>query len=87
MDTVRQITVIETTLARRGNGNSSHSPCRVITQYWTPEGALLAERDPVARVITPEHIEIILKMLRDRLGEKTVASISAQMTELLDSTP
>lgn len=45
MDTVRLIEVIETTLIRRGNG-SSNNPVRVITQYWSKDGVLLAEVDP-----------------------------------------
>lgn len=43
-NTVRQVTVIEVT-ATRGEGVES-DPVRVITQYWSPEGALLAEKDP-----------------------------------------
>ena len=44
MDTVRIIEVIETTLLRRGNGTTD--PIRVITQYWSMAGELLAEVDP-----------------------------------------
>lgn len=44
MDTVRRIEVIETTLLRRGNGKDD--PIRVITQYWSLDGDLLAEYDP-----------------------------------------
>ena len=47
MDTVRIIRVIETTLTRRGSGKSEADPMRVVTQYWSLEGKLLAEHDPV----------------------------------------
>ncbi len=45
MDTVRVIKVVETTLTRRGRGTRD-SPVRVVTQYWSLEGELLAEVDP-----------------------------------------
>lgn len=44
MDSARIIDVIETTLTRRGNGKTT--PLRCVTQYWSPEGLLLAEVDP-----------------------------------------
>jgi hypothetical protein len=37
--------VIRTTNATRGNGTEA-SPFRRITQYWSMDGELLAERDP-----------------------------------------
>lgn len=43
-DTARVIQVIETTLLRRGKGTVD-SPIRLITQYWTFDGKLLAEVD------------------------------------------
>ncbi|MNV81866.1 hypothetical protein D3C71_1755610 [compost metagenome] len=45
MDTCKVIQVIETRLTRRGNGIDD--PVRIITQYWTLDGVLLAEVDPV----------------------------------------
>ncbi len=36
--------VIKTTAAR-GSG-SEEDPCRIVTQYWSLEGQLLAEHDP-----------------------------------------
>lgn len=45
MDTVKLIQVIETTNARRGNGIDD--PIRVITQYWSMDGTLLWEIDPI----------------------------------------
>lgn len=37
--------VIKTTLLRRGNGKET--PIRAVTQYWSMQGDLLAERDPL----------------------------------------
>ncbi len=45
MDTVRVVTLIETTLTRRGKGVED-DPIRIITQWWTPGGELVVERDP-----------------------------------------
>jgi|GEM_PF-3252443 len=54
MDTCRVIEVIETTLTRRGAGKDSSDPVRVITQYWSRDGKLLAEVDPhVAKKVDP----------------------------------
>ena len=40
---VKVIEVVETSLATRGDGKEI--PIRTITQYWSREGELLAERD------------------------------------------
>ena len=53
-DTVRVIEVIETTLTRRGDGKDA--PVRVIRQYWSKGGELLAEVDP-----SPDHLREIAK--------------------------
>jgi hypothetical protein len=45
MDSAELIQVIRTTLTRRGDGKTD--PIRVITQYWSVDGELLAEVDPV----------------------------------------
>lgn len=45
-DSVRLIEVIQTTLTRRGEGKSENDPVRIITQYWSLDGTLLAEVDP-----------------------------------------
>lgn len=47
-DYARVIQVIETTLERRGDGKSMSSPIRIVTQYWSFDGELLAEVDPCA---------------------------------------
>jgi len=48
-DSAKVISVIETKSAR-GSGKSPEDPARIVTQYWTLEGELLAECDPTARV-------------------------------------
>lgn len=45
-DYARVIQVVETTLERRGKGVEG-DPIRIITQYWSMDGELLAEVDPV----------------------------------------
>lgn len=43
---VEVITVVRTRLERRGSGKDEADPVRRLTQYWTPEGELLATVDP-----------------------------------------
>ena len=47
MAEARVIQVIETHLLRRGSGKDSSDPIRIIRQYWTLDGKLLAEVDPI----------------------------------------
>lgn len=42
----RVIEVVETNLLRRGEGKSPIDPIRIVTQYWSLDGKLLAEVDP-----------------------------------------
>ena len=51
MDQAQVMQVIKTTLTRRGNGQDD--PIRIITQYWTLEGELLAEVDPITKSTEP----------------------------------
>lgn len=51
----RVIKVIETKIERRGSGEDMSSPIRVITQYWSEDGDLLAEVDPMSRVVPVEE--------------------------------
>lgn len=53
MKEVQQITLIQTTIATRGDGEST--PIRHITQWWTQTGELVAENDPCAVVVTEEQ--------------------------------
>lgn len=48
-DSARVIQVIETKSAR--GAGTEEQPMRIVTQYWTTEGAFLAEDDPCATVI------------------------------------
>jgi len=41
----RVIQVIETDLLLRGHGKDESDPLRVVRQYWSLDGELLAERD------------------------------------------
>jgi hypothetical protein len=45
--------VIRTTNLRRGDGTVS-SPIRAITQFWSMQGDLLAEVDPLASLVRTE---------------------------------
>jgi hypothetical protein len=47
MDKAELIQVIRTTLLRRGSGKSSDDPIRIVEQYWTLDGLLLVEKDPI----------------------------------------
>lgn len=42
--------IIRTTNLRRGDG-TERSPIRAVTQYWSMQGDLLAEVDPLAPLI------------------------------------
>ncbi len=53
-DSARVIQVIETRLLRHGSGECERSPIRIITQYWSLDGTLLAEVDPCAEVVPIE---------------------------------
>jgi hypothetical protein len=50
MDTVEVLQVIRTTLTRRGSGKDIGDPIRVITQYWSMQGELLVEIDPLVSI-------------------------------------
>jgi len=56
----RVLQVIATTLLRRGKGNDEDDPVRIITQYWTPEGELLAEVDPCHHLVWARWMRIAL---------------------------
>jgi hypothetical protein len=62
------IQVIETDLERRGSGKDETCPIRIIRQYWSLDGELLAEVDPV---VQPTAANVRgAQMLRDLYGEK-----------------
>lgn len=48
---VEVIQVVRTRLMRRGRGLNSDDPIRIITQYWSLEGELLAEVDPHPTIV------------------------------------
>ncbi len=72
MDTVKQLTLIETTLKRVGEGIVT-SPIRILTQYWTLGGEMVFEIDPCAKPVTPERIKEIREAIINRLGENDKA--------------
>lgn len=47
MHVAKIIPVIETKLTLRGTGKDDQSPIRMVTQYWSLDGKLLAEVDPI----------------------------------------
>jgi hypothetical protein len=47
MDECKKIELIRTNLLRRGSGKDENDCIRVITQYWTLDGVLLFEFDPL----------------------------------------
>lgn len=51
---VRIVELIETTLEKRGKGTGD-DPVRRVTQYWTRDGQLLFEIDPLQ---SPQGAEI-----------------------------
>ncbi len=55
--TARTIEVVQTTLTLRGNGKDD--PFRRITEYWSRDGALLAEHDPHAETEHKQRNEYI----------------------------
>jgi hypothetical protein len=44
----RQVTLIETRLTKRGAGKTMDDPVRLVMQYWTLDGDLVAEVDAYA---------------------------------------
>ncbi len=69
MDTVKTVTLIETTLTRRGRGTNIDSPIRIITQYWAQDGTAVIESDPTALLLTPEKQAAMREALYHKLGE------------------
>jgi hypothetical protein len=49
VDSVKAITVIEV-VAIRGAGKDSSDPVRAVREYWSLDGELLAERDPLVEL-------------------------------------
>jgi|GEM_PF-1410746 len=54
-NSARILTVIETTNSTRGKGTDD-DPVRVLTQYWTLDGTLLCEVDPILFANVPHHL-------------------------------
>lgn len=56
MDTAKLQEVIVTDIMRRGDGKDD--PIRIITQYWSKNGELLAEVDPLP--LTDKYMELLM---------------------------
>lgn len=69
MDTAELIQVIRTTLLRRGDGQTT--PIRIITQYWSVDGELLAEVDPL-----PDESDAWGDMMFQRNGVGEIMAIN-----------
>lgn len=69
---VRQ--VIETELEKRGDG-TEQSPVRIVRQYWSVEGDLLAAVDP--------QLAPVLGELRQSLETRGEASLSTDLCQRL----
>lgn len=67
MNSVELIEVIRTILTHRGRGTDD-DPHRIIIQYWSKEGELLAEKDHCAN-----HFDIIKE--RERFYDKILPEI------------
>lgn len=82
MDTCKVIEVVETTLTRRGEGRTHKDPVRVITQYWSRGGQLLAEVDPFTP--DPEPTAELLNAAREMVEEIKRYQPQLQQTEVFD---
>jgi hypothetical protein len=85
MNTAQIISTIETTLTLRGSGTSPHSPVRVLRQYWSQTGELLAEVDPAAKVLTPEIQHELLEILADAKTTDPMSIIDKRMRDFLNN--
>jgi hypothetical protein len=52
MKEVQLVTLVQTSLTTRGDGEST--PIRRVMQWWTQEGELVAENDPCSVIVTEE---------------------------------
>lgn len=79
----RIIEVIETDLTRRGNGETSDDPVRIVYEYWSKDGNKLAERDTAFRDLPCDlHHELReVRAARDRYIDK-VTELEALVTSL-----
>jgi hypothetical protein len=56
---VLEVSLIRTTLERRGTGKHYLSPVRMVEQFWTRDGKLAAENDPFdENEFALEHIKV-----------------------------
>ena len=60
--------VIRTQLVRRGEGNDKLDPIRIITQYWSTDGELLAEVDPCSTAADWRHANVTAEQMASQLN-------------------
>ena len=75
MDTAKLQEVIVTDIKRRGNGKDD--PFRVITQYWSKDGELLVEFDPLPA--TDKYNELLMCVVEKIPGESRHQSALRQL--------
>lgn len=88
MSTTRVIQVIETDLEHRGKGIKG-DPCRVVRQYYSLEGELLAEVDPCLHE-KPEPPTYGLRKVwlnLDEIERRNIATLGDQSAKLMDTAP
>lgn len=85
MNTAKLISVVECTLTTRGDGQST--PYRIITQYFSTDGKLLAENDP-CEPLKPDVVSMLTK-IRDIVlrhpGNGEINGIPEIITEFLEN--
>lgn len=56
---VEVIQVVRTLLLRRGVGKYMNDPIRIIEQFWSFDGKLLAENDPLSSILEGKGEQIV----------------------------
>ena len=80
MDEVKVMQVIYCTKKRRGSGRDETSPVRAVTEIFTPEGELIAEKDPCGGYTREDLINFALDYKSGRLGESYVQAFKEWQT-------
>lgn len=76
------IQLIETNQRSRGDG-TCENPTRIVTQYWTMEGKLMFERDPLARHLSHDAIRSMKGQLCISLNEASWTVVKNILDEYL----
>jgi len=90
MDTCKVIEVVETSLTRRGKGEEE-DPVRIITQYWSKDGTLLAEVDCAEKDVLQFKMTRLLDNLRSHVEQwskvknKEVVDVANNIVDVIDT--